>query len=196
VTSKIWLADEDRARVERYVDWLLRIDERCALRVITRPSAVGFYGATPSGVLTFVAVPTLRVEADSEPIDEVMSARLLLTALKVDDGIGIGSDLIANPALAALPPSDTWLPGERGVVGDIVRFIDQAVANGVAADTSVWGGFTLDALRVAKGLGLFSHPGAQVVAATNAGWKRLMTPAGQVFVPPSRTGRGFLRVVT
>jgi hypothetical protein len=195
LTPKIWLGDEDRARLQRYVDWLMRIDARCAVRIITRDSAAGFYGATPSGVLTFIAVPVTRIEAEIEPVDEVMSARLLSTALKVDDGIGVGSDLIASPVLAALPPADTWLPGERGIVGDVVGIVDRATADGVAPDASIWGGFTLDALRVAKGLGLFSHPGAQVVAATNAGWKRLMTPAGQVFVPPVRTGRGFLRVV-
>jgi len=195
VIPKIWLADEDRARLHRYVEWLMRIDDRSAVRVLTRGNAAGFYGATPSGVLTFVAVPVERVEAEVQPIDEVMSARLLMGALQVDDGIGLGSDLIASPALAALPPADTWLPGERGIVGDIVGIIDRASADGTAADASIWGGFTLDALKVAQGLGLFSHPGAQVVAATNAGWKRLMTPAGQIFVPPVRTGRGFLRVV-
>jgi hypothetical protein len=192
---KIWLSDEDRARLQRYVEWLLRIDDRCAVRVLTRGAAAGFYGATPSGVMTFIAVPLVRIEAEIEPVDEVMSARLLLGSLQVDDGVGLGSDLIASPVLAALPPADTWLPGERGIVGDVAGLVDRSVAEGVDADTSVWGGFTLDALRVAKGLGLFSHPGAQVVAATNAGWKRLMTPAGQIFVPPTRTGRGFLRVV-
>jgi hypothetical protein len=195
VTPKIWLSDEDRARLQRYIEWLMRIDARCAVRVVTRDSAAGLYGATPSGVMTFIAVPVTRIEAEIEPVDEVMSARLLHTALQVDDGVGLGSDLIASPVLAALPPADTWLPGERGIVGDVLGLTDRATADGVAPDVSMWGGFTLDALRVAKGLGLFSHPGAQVVAATNAGWKRLMTPAGQIFVPPVRTGRGFLRVV-
>jgi hypothetical protein len=195
VTPKIWLSDDDTARLQRYVEWLMRIDPRCAVRVITRGTAAGAYGATPSGVMTFIAVPLITIDAEIEPVDEVMSAKLLLTALQGTDGVAIRSDLIASPVLAALPPADTWLPGERGIVGDVLGIADRATADGVAPDVSMWGGFTLDALRVAKGLGLFSHPGAQVVAATNAGWKRLMTPAGQIFVPPARTGRGFLRVV-
>ena len=197
MTPRIWLADDDRERLQRYVEWLIKVDDRCAIRVLTRGTAVGFYGATPSGVLTFIALPVIKIKADIEPVDEVMSARMLMAAVAVDkDGIGIGSDLIASPTLAALPPSDTWLPAERALVGDVINIIDRAVADGLAADASVWGGFTLDALRVARGLGIFSHPGAQVVAATNAGWKRLVTPAGQIFIPPVRTGRGFLRVVT
>lgn len=193
----IWFSDEDHARAKRYVEWLLKVDDRSAVRVITRNAAVGFYGATPSGVLTFLALPVVKIAAEVEPIDEVMSAHLLLSALEIDsDGVGIGSDMIASPALAALPPADTWLPAERGLVGDVLTTIDNAIVSGAASDASIWGGFTLDALRVARGMGLFSHPGAQVVAATNAGWKRLMTPAGQVFIPPVRTGRGFLRVVT
>jgi len=195
VISKVWFAEDDRARLQRYVEWLLRLDERASIRVVTRETAAGVYGVTPSGVLTFIAVPLTRIEAAEQPVDEILPARLLVGALKVDAGVGISGDGTGSPALSALPPSDTWLPAERGLVGDLVALIDRSVAQGVAAEAPTWGGFSLDALRVAKGLGLLSHPGAQVVAATNAGWKRLMTPAGQVFMPPARTGRGVLRLV-
>jgi len=38
------------------------------------------------------------------------------------------------------------------------------------------------ALHAARLLGFLTHPGARIETATVSGWKRLVTPAGQVFV--------------
>ena len=196
LSATIILADDERTRLQRYIEWLLKVDDRAALRVLTRETAAGFYGVTPSGVMTFLALPVVRVDTDSAPVDTVMLGRTLLAEVKASrEGVVVSNEVALSPALAALPPTDSWLPAERGLAGDVVTIIDRAVADRADADASTWGGFTLDSLRVAKGLGLFAHPSAQVVTATNAGWKRLMTPAGQVFVPPPRSGRGVLHLV-
>ena len=49
-------------------------------------------------------------------------------------------------------------------------------------DKPGWGGLPMRALHAARLLGFLTHPGARIETATVSGWKRLVTPAGQVFV--------------
>jgi hypothetical protein len=56
--------------------------------------------------------------------------------------------------------------------------------------TPSWGGMPLKALHAAKSLGMLAHPGARIESATKAGWKRMQTPAGQVFVAPPASYAG------
>ncbi|MEO6821696.1 MAG: hypothetical protein ABI468_04365, partial [Candidatus Nanopelagicales bacterium] len=46
-----------------------------------------------------------------------------------------------------------------------------------------WGGVPLAGLHAASLLGFLAHPEAPVRTARTSGWCRLVTPAGQVFVP-------------
>jgi len=52
-------------------------------------------------------------------------------------------------------------------------------------DAAGWGGLPMRALHAARQLGFLSHPGAHIETGTTNGWKRLVTPAGQVFVRSS-----------
>ncbi len=56
--------------------------------------------------------------------------------------------------------------------------------------TPSWGGMPLKALHAAKSLGMLAHPAARIESATKAGWKRMQTPAGQVFVAPPESYAG------
>ncbi len=52
-------------------------------------------------------------------------------------------------------------------------------------DAPGWGGLPMRALHAARLLGFLTHPGARIETATISGWKRLVTPGGQVFVRSS-----------
>jgi hypothetical protein len=56
-----------------------------------------------------------------------------------------------------------------------------------AWDEKIWGGLPFGALNAAAALGMLAHPGTRISAALCNGWKRLLTPTGQVFVKPDNS---------
>ena len=198
-------ADEARflaGHLRRLTGW----DERAAVRLLTRGQAVAVVGSTPMGAMSFIAVPT----AASPPLlDTVVSAGRLRDLLgDVASGSGardlvVPDDVGPVADLAVLPPDGPWIPAERATAGDVTPLVVAAIerfradvaalpAGSAAAedlaertwDTRTWGGLPLRALHAARSLGLLNRDAARVESATCAGWKRLRTPAGQVFVRP------------
>ena len=183
----------------RIVSW----DERAAVRVQSRGDVVGVYAPCPLDVLVFVALP-LAATPD-EPVDTTVSAGRLrdvigdIARLAPESDVVLPDPVTGSASLAVLPPASPWSPGERGMAGDVLAKVDDAVA---AFRTSVpstgsfhaelvaeatwdapgWGGLPMRALHAARLLGFLTHPGARIETATVSGWKRLVTPAGQVFV--------------
>ena len=64
-----------------------------------------------------------------------------------------------------------------------------------AWNENLWGGIPFGALNVAAAIGMLAFPGARINAATCQGWKRFVTPSGQVFVRPQKAVRTLLSVV-
>jgi hypothetical protein len=127
----------------------------------------------------------------------------------------IDSNKVA-PELALLPPQGPWMPGEKGIAGDVFPLVKERLnrlksqveplqmlqseknKNSVTEDAwneNLWGGITFGALNVAAGLGMLSFPNSRINAATCQGWKRFVTPSGQVFIRPLKAVRNLLSVV-
>ena len=183
----------------RIVGW----DERGAVRVQARGSVVGVYAPCPLDVLVFVALP-LASPVD-EQVDTTVSAGRLrdvigdTARLAPETDVALPDPVTGSASLAVLPPASPWSPGERGIAGDVSPKVDEAVAAFRASvpatgsfhaelvaeatwDAPGWGGVPMRALHAARLLGFLTHPGARIETGTISGWKRLVTPAGQVFV--------------
>jgi hypothetical protein len=183
----------------RIVGW----DERAAVRVQARGGVIGVFAPCPLDVLVFVALP-LAAPVDS-PIDTTVSAGRLrdvigdVARVAPQADVTLPDSVTGSASLAVLPPTSPWSPGERGMAGDVTPRIDEAVAAFRASvpasgsfhgelvaeatwDAPGWGGLPMRALHAARLLGFLTHPGARIETATVSGWKRLVTPAGQVFV--------------
>jgi len=186
----------------RIVGW----DERAAVRVQARGGVVGVYAPCPLDVLVFVALPLAASVED--PLDTTVSAGRLrdvigdAARLAAETGVVLPDPVTGSASLAVLPPASPWAHGERGIAGDLTPKIDAAVAAFRASvpasgsfhadlvaeatwDAPGWGGLPMRALHAARLLGFLTHPGARIESATVSGWKRLVTPAGQVFVRSS-----------
>ena len=196
------------ALLGRIVGW----DERAAVRVQARGGVVGVYAPSPLDVLVLVALPL--AEPVARPVDVTVSAGRLrdvigdVGRLASETAVVLPDPVTGSASLAVLPPSAPWAPGEHGIAGDVAPRVDEAVARFRASvpptgsfhaelvaeatwDAPGWGGLPMRALHAARLLGFLAHPGAHIQTATVTGWKRLVTPAGQVFV---RTGAGPARL--
>jgi hypothetical protein len=197
------LAKDEVAYLAAYLARVVSWDERSAVRVQARGSVVGVYAPSPMDVLVLVALPlALPVE---EPLDTTVSAGRLrdvigdIARLAPETDVVLPDAIMGAASLAVLPPRSPWSPGERGLAGDVTPRIDAAVAAFRAAvpssgsfhaelvaeaawDAAGWGGVPMRALHAARLLGFLTHPGARIETGTTSGWKRLVTPAGQVFV--------------
>ncbi|MFM2438313.1 MAG: hypothetical protein RLZ55_1132 [Actinomycetota bacterium] len=186
---------------------VLRWQPEAVVRVITRMSSLGLYAELPTGVLVFVALP---VEAPVPELDASVSAHRLRDVL--GDPARAGADVhpvrlpdgrTTPPALAALPPRDRWILGERATAGDVLAAFERrravvegdlaALPEGAPMRAEVlrswraepcWGGMPTAAVEAARSFGMLGVGPARVESGTCAGWKRLASPAGQVFTPP------------
>jgi hypothetical protein len=199
----VYLAKDEAAYLAAFLGRVTGWDERSAVRVQVRGAVLGVYAPSPLDVLAFIALPL--VAAADESIDRTVSAGRLRDILGDVSRLGPSTELVlpdeitGSPTLAVLPPTSPWSPGERGMAGDLTPRIDAAVAEFRASvprsgsvhaellaeatwDRPGWGGVPMRALHAARLLGFLTHPGARVETATVSGWKRLVTPAGQIFV--------------
>ena len=197
------LARDESAYLAGFLARVMSWDQRAAVRVQARRSVVGVYAPSPLDVLGFIALPLAGELA--EPVDTTVSAGRLrdivgdVARLPAVGEVTLPDPVTGAPSLAVLPPAGAWMPGERGTAGDVAGLVDSAVASFRAAvpptgsinadlvaestwDAPGWGGLPMRALHAARLLGFLAHPGARIETATISGWKRLVTPAGQVFV--------------
>lgn len=199
--ADVLLGEREAAVLTSYLDRVLRWDRAAAVRLVTRPSALGCYAAPPMGVLAFLAVPTAAPIDDLDLTCSAVSLRAALDREPAADGsraLRLPPAIVGTAALADLPPADGWHLPIPGVSGDLVPLVDQAVAqyrSGVAADPSraesladetweqpLWAGLPMRVLHCARLLGFLPADGSRVAAATAGQWKRLTTGRGQVFV--------------
>ncbi len=214
---EVVLSREERVHLAGVLGRLLKWDPAARLRITSTRRALGLYLDAPMGVLVFIALP-LASPLD-EVIERAVSAHRLrdilgdvasMSAPEGDVAVKIPDGLDMPPALAVLPPSEGWIGAERATAAEVASAVDAALAEFTEQSeaiqgaseatkrelaqewwaTSAWGGLPLKALHAARSLGMLSHPGARVESATRAGWKRMVTPAGQVFVAPPHSYAG------
>lgn len=201
--TSLRLRKDEALHLAAYLGRVVGWDERASVRVQARGGVVGVYAPCPLDVLVLVALPL--AERLDEPVDTTVSAGRLRDVIGDVGRLGPEADLVlpdpvtGSASLAVLPPSAPWSPGERGIAGDLTPRVDEAVTRFRASvprtgsvqaellaeatwDAPGWGGLPMRALHAARLLGFLTHPGARVETATVSGWKRLVTPAGQVFV--------------
>ena len=178
-------------------------DDRAAVRIQARRGVLGVFAPSPLDVLVFVALP-LASDA-GEPVDSTVSAGRLrdvigdVSRLTSRNDVTLPDPVTGSASLAVLPPVGPWAPGEKGLAGDLVPRVEDAVSAFRASvpsggsfhadlvaeatwDAPGWGGLPMRALHAARLMGFLAHPGARVESGTTPGWKRFVSPAGQVFV--------------
>ena len=210
--ASIRLRRDEAAHLAAYLGRIVGWDERAAVRVQARGGVVGVYAPSPLDVLVLVALPL--AERVDDQVDTTVSAGRLrdvfgdVARLAAETDVVLPDPVTGSASLAVLPPTAPWSPGERGMAGDVMPRVDEAVARFRASvpstgsfhaelvaeatwDAPGWGGVPMRALHAARLLGFLAHPGARIETATVSGWKRLVTPAGQVFV---RTSAGPARL--
>ena len=217
MTLTVTLARDARVHLagvlSRFVSW----QESALVRLVTTDRALGIYADAPMGVLVFVAVPL--AEPVPAPIDRAVSAHRLRDILGdvVSPMAAPGVFAVplpdardTPPALAVLPVKSGWIGAEKATAAEVASHLERALADFQQQDealtnadesirrhlaeewwdTPSWGGLPLKALQAARLLGMLAHPGARIESATRAGWKRMITPAGQVFVAPPALYQG------
>ncbi len=215
MTTKVLLGKDEIRSLKTLVEKLIFWDYRSTLRIQIKNSNIGLFGSTPFNCLAFLALPLQKPNAE---IDLVINAGEIAKQLKDENLVElllIDSNKPA-PELALLPPTGPWMPGEKGIAGDILPIVKSRLEKlkaqiepleMLASDTTrdsvtetawnenLWGGIPFGALNVAAAIGMLTFPGARVNAATCQGWKRFVTPSGQVFVRPQKAVRTLLSVV-
>ena len=191
------------SHLRRLTGW----DERTAVRLQVRGETLGVYAAPPLGVLSLIVIPVADASGVPEEFDQVVSAARLrdiigdVSRLSSSEvlSITIPDAVMGSPSLAMLPPRDGWFPPVTAMAGDLVGVIDESIAHlnqrtqgtvepfthQIAEEEWAkpgWAALPQRVLHSARQLGFLGHAGARIHASVNGTWKRLISPAGQVFV--------------
>ena len=207
------LAAVEREGLRAYLERVLALDDRAAVRVQAGGTAAGVWSGPPFGVLALRPVGLLQHTS----LDATVSARRLLEALGVARPFAVEVRLpqpVVGPAWAAqLPPRSGW---ETRAEVPVTAVADQ-VAVGVEAfrrrldalDESartpellervaedVWGGASVADLplrvaHAAERLGFLGREG-DVRASASGAWRRLGCPGGSILWSPRNGGGGLL----
>lgn len=199
--------------IEKQIEWKPAL----VLRVVTSPSAVGFYSALPLDIHVFIAMPATI--AGTAPFDRIVHASSLLNLLmndqspKIDLNALEAVESLAGTSLVEMPPTNGWQIPMTALASDIVPIVNEAAeefdrrSKGLGErgmsdladeiwERPGWAGLPVRMLHAAVRLQLLWNEPVKVSAATCGPWKRLSTPRGQVFAyatgPAARTG---LRIV-
>lgn len=217
--TSLVLARDERVRLagvlSRFIDW----NPTAVVRLLTSGRALGLYADAPMGVLAFIALPVASPPEDQID-RAVSAHRLRdilgdVTGATAEAGlveVTLPDARDMPPALAALPSKEGWIPAERATAAEVSAALNTAMtdyqaeakaASDAQADEAFkqaiaerwwarpsWGGLPLAALHAAQALGFLAHPGVQISSATRAGWKRMQTPGGQIFVAPPESYAG------
>lgn len=192
--TRVALAEEvERDALAQYLERLLALDNRAAVRLQADGSAMGVWSGPPFEV---VALKPIALNGIGE-FDATVSAQRLFertTDLEFDL-----PEPVAGPTwVGLLPPRSGWEPRARGDVANIRAAIDQAKyffkerADGVTdrsvleqVANDVWERACLAEVPVrsahaAESLGLLGPSDGIVVAYSSDNWTRLAAPGGSV----------------
>jgi len=207
------LGRREAALLRGHLDRLASWDQRAAVRLVATPSALGVYAVLPHEVIAFLALPSSGDEGDvtrsAAEVRRELGEDRPHEPIEVD--LFAGDQVIGSAALADLPPYEGWQMPIHAVSEDLLRKLDEAVAElrarsvDVDAPTQqrildeiwsriVWAGLPTRVLHNARQLGFLVPDPTRVSAATYGPWKRFATVRGQMFLK-DRTTENLLRVV-
>jgi hypothetical protein len=198
-------------------------DSLGTLRLQSRGKVIGIWAHTPIDCLVFIALPLVEeIDEDFDRIISASRMRDVLGDLsKPNESNRIAEyrlpdEFPLSEQLSNLPPEGgrPWIQGERMTCDALISTVETAIqdyhqqlslypsATQLMKDniaTQIWkrpgiAGFPLRGLHAARQLGFIAHKNARAEFATLESWKRLITPAGQVFVD-ERMKKAKLRVI-
>ena len=194
--SRITLRDPiEGSGLVAYLDRLLALDSRAAIRLQAQGSVLGAWSGPPFQVVA------LRPVALAEPttLDLTVSAQRLRERLTAEESSIELPPVISGPSwVGLLPPRSGWAERGRSDVAQVRAAVEQAKhffrerAEGVtdrarldAIAEDVWqracvAEVPVRAGHAAQSLGLLGPDGGEVVAYESAGWLRLRVPGGSV----------------
>ena len=209
MTALVLAGPEEAAGLRAYLQRLVALDDRAAVRLQAGGTVLGVWGGPPMDVVT------LRPVALAEPaqVDATVSAQRLLEALSDDGTVELPASVPGPGWAGLLPPRSGWTAvatAPAAVVDDAVRAgveafqrrvrplvdADRTEARLDAVAEEVWGrpvlaDVPLRAAHAADKVGLL-HRDGEVTAYQAGGWLRLGCPGGSVAVRRTAVGLSLL----
>jgi hypothetical protein len=201
------LAEVERAGLQVYLERVLALDDRAAVRVQASGAVAGVWSGPPFGVLALRPIALL----DQARLDATVSARRLLEALAGDE-FTLPGPVVGPPWAAQLPPRGGWetravvpaatVADQVGVGVEAFRrrvdALEEASRTPEALERladDIWGMAAVADLplrmpHAAESLGLLGRDG-DVRASASGAWRRLGCPGGSILWSP-RAGSGGL----
>jgi hypothetical protein len=194
--TQLELGPGESSALADYLDRLLRLDSRAAVRIQAGGAVAGVWSGPPLGVVALRPVAL----AHAATVDVTVSATRLRERLVGDERLPLPASVPGPSWVGLLPPRSGWEERGRGSVGYLREAVGQAKqafalrVDGVtdrvqldAAANEVWRRACLAevpvrAAHAAESLGLLGPGSGEAVAYAAAGWLRLSTPGGSVAV--------------
>ncbi|MEO8106741.1 MAG: hypothetical protein ABI720_05425 [Actinomycetes bacterium] len=193
--TRLQIADGgERSGLQQYLERLVALDNRAAVRVQGAGSTLGVWSGPPFEVVA------LRPVGLAEPahLDVTVSAQRLCEQVSAGQRIEIPATVSGPSWVGLLPPRSGWEERMRGDVANVRAAVDsakhffreraagvtdQAVLQQIAAD--VWertclGEVPLRCAHAAESLGLMGPADGIAVAYATSSWTRLSVPGGSV----------------
>lgn len=205
------LAFPEAAHLAGFLNRLIRWDGMATFRLQTRGKILGAWSETPMGAIAFIAIP-MQSQFETEIDRFVMAGRMrdLIGDLTGDrrehwdEYITVPDEMNPTIGLIELPPNGPWLPAEKLSCAALIELVDggirdfheqtsmlpsknSAIEDQIARE--IWNrpgvsGMPLCGLHAARQLGFLNHPDAKADFSSSQTWRRLITPAGQIFWRP------------
>lgn len=198
------LHEVERAGLRVYLERVVALDDRAAVRVQASGVVAGVWSGPPFGVLALRPVALL----DEARLDATVSGQRLLESLDGDD-LTLPGPVVGPPWAAQLPPRGGWetravvpavaLADQVGVGVEAFRRrvdgLDEASRTPEALERvadDVWGQASVADLplrmaHAAESLGLLGREG-DVRASASGAWRRLGCPGGSILWSPRASG--------
>lgn len=201
MTAVLLSGVDERQALQQYLERLVALDNRAAVRLQASGSTLGVWSGPPFEVVALRPVAL----AESTQLDVTVSAQRLLERAGAGERVEI-PDTVNGPSwVGLLPPRSGWQEQMRGDVANVRAAVDtakhffreratgvtdRAALEEIAAD--VWERTCLAEVPVrcahaAESLGLMGPGDGVAVAYSTSSWTRLSVPGGSV-----ATRRGLL----
>ncbi len=193
--SSVELAgDAERQGLVQYLERLVALDNRAAVRLQAAGEVVGVWSGPP---LEVVALRPVALGASAQ-LDATVSAQRLLERAREAPTIEVPPAVSGPSWVGLLPPRGGWEERSRGDVANVRSAVDSAKhffrtrADGITDRTAleniaqdVWertclGEVPVRSAHAAESLGLLGPGGGVAVALSTDTWTRLSVPGGSV----------------
>jgi len=194
VTLLVVADDHERSGLAQYLERLVALDNRAAVRLQSAGAALGVWSGPPFDV---VALKPVALRADAE-CDATVAAQRLLEHVAKDCEFELPPAVTGPSWVGLLPPRSGWEDRASSDVANVRNAVETAKsffrerADGVsdqarleAIANDVWERSCLAEVPVrsahaAEALGLLGPGSGQVIAYATESWTRLSAPGGSV----------------